>query len=85
MGSNSRHNKAHPVGDREATEARALYTIGELVTDYPGIPSRDVALQVAAVLQETSVELGNGRPVPIGVRRAVRGLADALRREMQPK
>jgi hypothetical protein len=29
-------------------------------------------------------ELGNGRPVPAGVRSAVRGLADALRREMQP-
>jgi hypothetical protein len=85
MGSNSRYDRARPVGDREAAEARALYTIGDLVTDYPGISSRDVALQVAAVLQEMSVELGNGRPVPVGVRRAVRGLADALRREMQPK
>jgi hypothetical protein len=84
MGSNSRYDKARPVGDREAAEARAIYTIGELVTDYPGIRSRDVALQIAAVLQETSVELGNGRPVPIGMRRAVRGLAVALRREMQP-
>lgn len=84
MGSNSRYDRARPVGDREAAEARAFYVIGDLVTDYPGIRSRDVALQIAAVLQETSVELGNGRPVPIGVRRAVRGLADALRREMQP-
>jgi hypothetical protein len=84
MGSNSRYDKARPVGDREAAEARALYTIGELVTENPGIRSRDVALQIAAVLQETSVELGNGRPVPIGMRRAVRGLADALRREMRP-
>jgi hypothetical protein len=36
------------------------------------------------VLDAAAIELGNGRPVPVGVRRAVRGLADALRREMQP-
>jgi hypothetical protein len=60
MGSNSRYDRARPVGDREAAEARALYVIGELVTAYPGISSRDVALRVAAVLQETSVELGSG-------------------------
>jgi hypothetical protein len=36
------------------------------------------------VLHATAIELGNGPSVPIEVRRAVRGLADALRREMQP-
>jgi hypothetical protein len=41
-----------------------------------------MANQMAGVLQATAIELGNGRPVPVGVRRAVRGLADALRREM---
>jgi len=58
--------------------------IADLVPGCSGITSRAVSLQVAGVLQATAVELGNGRPVPIGVRRAVRGLADALRREMAP-
>jgi hypothetical protein len=73
------------VGDREAAEARALHVIADLLPGYPGITSRSVALQVAGVLQATAVELRNGRSVPPGVRRAVRGLADALRREMQPR
>jgi hypothetical protein len=58
--------------------------IGDLVSDYPGISSPDVAGQVAHVLYATSNELRNGRLVPIEVRRAVRGLANALRREMRP-
>jgi hypothetical protein len=44
MGSNSRYDRPRPVADREAEEARALYMIGDLVTDYAGISSRDVAL-----------------------------------------
>ena len=36
------------------------------------------------MLHAAAIELDNGRPMPIGVRRAVRGLADALRREMAP-
>lgn len=72
------------VGDREAAEARALHVIADLVGGWPGITSRAVANQVASVLQATAIELGSGRPVPVAVRRAVRGLADALRREMEP-
>jgi hypothetical protein len=83
MGSNSRYDKTRHVGEREEAEARALYMIGDLVGDYPGISSRDVAGQVAQELQATAIELGNGRSVPIELRRAVRGLADALRREME--
>ena len=59
--------------------------LARIEADYPGITRRDVAGQVAAVLHATAIELDNGRPVPIGVRRAVRGLADALRREMAPR
>jgi hypothetical protein len=84
MGSNSRYDRPRPVGGREAVEARALYMIEDLVADYPGISSCDAALQVAAVLQATSVELGNGRPAPIEVRRAVGGLSQCARREMPP-
>jgi hypothetical protein len=84
MGSNSRYDRARPVGDRETAEARALHLIGELVSSYPGITGPEVAGQVSHVLHATATELGNGRSVPIEIRRAVRGLADALRREMQP-
>jgi hypothetical protein len=84
MGSNSRYDRARPVGDREAAEARALHLIGELVGDYPGIQDAGVAGKVAQVLHATAIELGNGRSVPIEIRRAVRGLADVLRRETQP-
>ena len=84
MGSNSRYDRDRPVGDREAAESRALHLIAEFVDGYPGITSQAVAGQVSAVLQAVAIELGNGRPVPVGVRRAVRGLANALRREMQP-
>jgi hypothetical protein len=85
MGSDSRYDRVRPVADREAVEARALHVIADLVPGYSGITSRAVALQLAGVLQATAVELGNGRPVPPGVRRAVRGLADALRRELEPR
>jgi hypothetical protein len=37
------------------------------------------------VLHATAIELSNGRSVPIELRRAVRHLADALRREMDPR
>lgn len=84
MGSNRRYDRDRPVGEREAAEARALHLVAELVGSYPGISSRTVAGQVSAVLDAAAIELGNGRPVPVGVRRAVRGLADALRREMEP-
>lgn len=85
MGSDSRYDRVRPVGDREAAEARALHTIAGLLDGWSGISSRSVSIQIAGVLTATAVELGNGRPVPPGVRRAVRGLADALRREMQPR
>jgi hypothetical protein len=85
MGHNDRYDRARPVGEREAAEARALHVIGDLVGDYSGISSRDVAGQVAQVLHATAIELGNGRSVPIELRRAVRHLADALRREMDPR
>jgi hypothetical protein len=59
--------------------------IGELVGSYPGISDPDVANHVSHVLHAIAIELGNGRSLPIELRRAVRGLADALRRQMQPR
>lgn len=83
MGSR-RYDRTRPVGEREAAGAHLLCMIGDLVGDYPGISNRAVAGQVTHVLHATAVELRNGRPA-IEVRRAVRGLADALRRDMDPR
>jgi hypothetical protein len=86
MGSNSRDDRARPVQDREAREARALQAISDLVRSRPemvlGSSSRG---QLAEVLSEVAIELNAGRAVPLGVRRAVRGLADALRAESDPR
>jgi hypothetical protein len=43
-----------------------------------------VAGKVATVLHAMANELGNGRLLPPEVRRAIRGLANALRHDMQP-
>ena len=36
------------------------------------------------VIRQVAIELGNGQPVPIGLRRAVLRMADLLRSDMQP-
>jgi hypothetical protein len=36
------------------------------------------------VIGQVAIELGNGQPVPVGLRRAVLRMADLLRSEMQP-
>jgi hypothetical protein len=59
---------------------------GELVGDRPELVVGGTALRrVAAVLHETAIELNAGRAVPIGVRRAVRALADELRTTLDPR
>jgi hypothetical protein len=85
MGHNNRYDRPRPVSGYEEAEARAPYAIADLVGEYPGITNPDVAGQVAHVLYATSGELRTGRAVPIEIRRAVRGLANALRREMDPR
>jgi hypothetical protein len=47
--------------------------------------SGPLARRLAAVSHETAIELNAGRAVPIGVRRAVRGLADELRKVLEPR
>jgi len=43
-----------------------------------------VAGKVGQVLHTAANELSNGRALPIHLRNAVRGLANALREDMQP-
>jgi hypothetical protein len=42
-------------------------------------------LELAEVLHATAIELGNGRPVPLGVRRAVLRLANGLGESLDPR
>lgn len=56
----------------------------DLLDDYPGIDAPVIASRLGKVPRRTAIELNAGRDVPIGIRRAVRHLGDAVRAEMQP-
>jgi hypothetical protein len=86
VGSNSRYNSDRRATGREADEARALHTMGELVSRQSGLVlDRSAAGQLAEVMHAVAIELNAVRPVPVGVRRAVLGLANALRAAMDPR
>ena len=86
MGGTSRYGKDRPVDSREAAEARALHTVGELVRAR-GVAGLDVGLrgQVAEVLDSAAIELNAGRAIPIGLRRSVAAMADGLCAAMAPR
>jgi hypothetical protein len=69
-----------------AAEARAYSIIAELLVDYRDevIGDREVALNLNNLLHSAAIELNNGHAIPLGIRRAVRGLANALRESMDP-
>jgi len=73
-------------GSREADEAMALHAVAEVVgrDPIPPIDTSEVRRQVSAILDAVGIELNNGRAVPIGVRRATLGLANALRLALDP-
>jgi hypothetical protein len=64
-----------------------MHRLAELLDQRPAAAgmSRPLAGQVGQVLHMTANEIGAGRGVAIGVRRAVRGLADAVRQELDPR
>jgi hypothetical protein len=68
---------------RSRRSPRAART-ADLLDDYPGIDAPVIASRLGEILRCTAIELNAGRDVPIGIRRAVRHLADAVRVEMQP-
>ncbi len=80
----SRYDRFSEVGSREYEESRALHIIADLVRDYPGVASVSLRGSVSEVLRQVAIELGNGQPVPVGLRRAVLRMADQFRTEMQP-
>jgi hypothetical protein len=73
-------------GSREADEATALRAVAEVVRrdPVPPIDTQLVRRQVAAVLGSVAQELHHGRAVPVGVRRAALGLANALQLTLDP-
>ncbi|WP_433506971.1 hypothetical protein ACQP04_11140 [Pseudonocardia halophobica] len=87
MGGRSRYDRETTVDDQVLAEAEAYSTVAELLDDYRDevIGDRTVATQVGNVLHSAAIELRAGRALPIGVRRAVRGLANALRESMDPR
>lgn len=85
MGTNSRYDKFRPVSDGAADEGRALHTIARLVGEHWPLTDRAVAGQISHVLDSAAIELNAGRAMPIGLRRSVLGLADALRAAMDPR
>lgn len=85
MNAASRYDDRGPEpGPEHLAEARALHRIAHLLDDYPGITNTAVAGKVGQVLHTATNELSNGRALPIHLRNAVRGLANALREDMQP-
>lgn len=80
----SRYSRYSEVGDREYQESRALHIVADLVRDYSGVESVTLRGAMSEVIRQVAIELGNGQPVPVGLRRAVLRLADLLRSEMQP-
>lgn len=86
MGTRSRYDRDRPVTGPEADEARAYHVLATVVAGRPSLEvDRRVLGQIAQVLHATGNELGEGRGVPVGVRRAVRGLASALRELLDPR
>jgi DNA gyrase/topoisomerase IV subunit B len=87
MGGSSRYdNERPPLNADIAAEARAYSIIAELLANYrdEAIGDREVAMNISNLLHSAAIELNNGRAIPIGIRRAVRGLANALRESMDP-
>jgi hypothetical protein len=81
MGSSSRYDRERPPLNADvAAEARAYSIIAELLVDYRDevIGDREVALNLSNLLHSAAIELNNGRAIPLGIRRAVRGVANAL-------
>lgn len=82
----NRYRQDQPVGPQADAEARALRVVaGLLDDDNPVVGDRAVAGHVGQVLRSTANELAHGRALPIPVRRAVRGLADAIRAALDPR
>jgi hypothetical protein len=84
MSGTSRYDRDRPVEPEHLAEARAFHLIAHLLDDYPGITNSAVAGKVGQVLHTAANELSNGRADPPQLRNAVRGLANALREDMQP-
>lgn len=79
--------RERPVGPEELAEAEADRTIATLLREQHAalIPDQRLAWQVAGVLSAAAGELSNGRPIPLEIRRSVRGMANTLCEAMDPR
>lgn len=81
MGSSSRYDREVEVDAEHLAEARDFRELAAALREQHdgAIPDRGLAWQVAGVLSAAAGELANGRPLPLEIRRSVRGVAGALR------
>lgn len=79
--------RERPVGPEELAEAEADRTIATLLREQHAglIPDQRLAWPVAGVLSAAAGELSNGRPIPLEIRRSVRGMANTLCEAMDPR
>lgn len=86
VGENRRYDRSDRIDAATDAEVRALRIIAEIVGQGTRLViDRADAQQVEEVPRAVATEFGNGRPVPLPVRRAVRHLADAIRAALDPR
>lgn len=85
MVGSSRYDREVQVDAEHLAEARDFRALAATLREQHdgAIPGRGQVWQVASVLSAAAGELGNGRPLPLEVRRSVRGVAGALRKVLQ--
>lgn len=86
VGGDSRYDTDRPVRAEEAAESQALHIVADLLSQRPGfVLDTASSRQICAVLRTEAIELAAGRAVAPRLRSAVRGLANALREQMDPR
>lgn len=86
MGENRRYDRSVVPDAVTDAEVRALRTIAGLVEAGTAlVPDRVLAGKVGAVLRAAATELGAGRGLPIGLRQAIRHLAEEIRVGLDPR
>ncbi|MFR9802769.1 hypothetical protein ACL02T_10755 [Pseudonocardia sp. RS010] len=85
MGGSSRYDREVQVDAEHVAEAQDFRALAAALREQHdgAIPDRRLAWQVAGVLSAAAGELANGRPLPLEVRRSVRGMAGALREALE--
>lgn len=86
MGENRRYDRSDTPDAVTDAEVRALRTVAGMVERGTAlVPDRALAGKIGAVLRAAATELAAGRGLPIGLRQAIRHLADQIRVGLDPR